>query len=393
MLPLTSPKPNALEPGWFAAWTAAQMITGIEPVINPHLIGKTVRQQLRPSIGGHRIRLTLSNEYGTEPLQLETVHIARLIEAGRNAIDTSTDTVLTFGGAEHMELPAGKRIVSDEIDFHFEALQDLAITIKIGASAGGQTTGHNDALSSIWIGEGNVASEETFPAMMATVNWYFITELDVRAQEHTETLVLIGDSITDCYGARDNRYERWSDVLSRLLRNHPETSHISVVNEGIGGNAIFGGLGPALKDRFDRDVLQVPGVKRVVVLIGINDIGFAQRDISADMIKEYHIMIDKCHARGIRIYAGTIMPVGGHGYYSALHEQIRTTINEWFLSGQAKIDGVIDFAGATADPTDPSRLFPDYTADLLHCNTAGYQRMGEYAYERLLDLWRKEANA
>ncbi|MDE7293361.1 MAG: hypothetical protein K2N72_02945 [Oscillospiraceae bacterium] len=340
--------------GWFAAWTSAQMITGSsDPVINPHLVENTVRQQIRPSIGGDKIRLTLSNEYDKVALRLEAVHIAHLVEAGNNAIDTSTDTVITFGGSENVEIPVGETIVSDEIDFSFEAFQDLAVTIKVGKLAGITTTGHNDALSYVWIGEGNHVSDETFTAAMTTVNWYFLSELDVWAEAGTKTLVVVGDSITDCYGARDNQYERWSDVLSRQLRSNQKTADISVVNEGIGGNAIFGGAGTALKDRFDRDVLNVAGVKYVIVLIGINDIGGADKDISENMIGEYKVMIDKCHEKGIKIYAGTIMPVGGHEYCSDLHEQIRTAVNEWIRSDESKFDGVIDFADIMADPNDP----------------------------------------
>lgn len=376
------------EDGWFAAWTAAQMVTGkSDPVINPYLVGNTVRQQIRSSIGGDKIRLTLSNEYGILETQLESVHIAYLNKAGQNSVDTSTDTVITFGGSQDVTIPAGETVVSDEIDFSFDAFQDLAVTVKLGETAGVRTTGHTDALSSVWIGEGDHASDETFAASKTTVNWYFISELDVWAEAGTKTLVVIGDSITDCYGAGTNKYERWSDVLSRRLRSDNETASVSVVNEGIGGNAIFGGLGTALNKRFDRDVLNVAGVRYAIVLIGINDIGGAKEDISQKMIEEYKVMIDKCHGQGIKIYAGTIMPVKGHEYYSELHEQIRITVNEWIRSDAAGFDGLIDFAEAMADPNETMQLDPKYSLDRLHCNAAGYQRMGEYAYERLKELW------
>lgn len=375
------------EDGWFAAWTSAQMVTGSDPLIDPYLLDNTVRQQIRPSIGGDKLRLTLSNEYGMISARFESVHIAHLTEPGQNAIDASTDTVITFDGSEKVEIPAGGTVVSDEIDFSFEALEDLAVSIKLGKSAGFKTTGHNDALSRVWIGEGNCVSDETFTASMTTVNWYFLSELDVWAEAGTKTLVVIGDSITDCYGARSDQYERWSDVLSRQLRANKETAGISVVNEGIGGNAIFGGLGTALKDRFDRDVLNVAGVRYVIVLIGINDIGYAGEDISGKMIEEYKVMTDKCREKGIKIYAGTIMPVGGHEYYSDLHEQIRTSVNEWIRSDEAEFDGIIDFADVMADPDEPMRLDPGYSLDRIHCNPVGYRRMGEYAYERLTEIW------
>ena len=375
--------------GWFAAWTAAQMITGTgDESIDPHLRKNTIRQQIQPSIGGDRIRLTLSNEYGIMPAVFESVSIARLIEPDRNAIDPLTNTVITFAGLQSVELPAGETVTSDAIDFSFDAFADIAITMKIGEYAGGTTTGHTDALCSTWIGKSPRVHDASFDAEMTTENWYFISKLDIWTNEDTRTLVVIGDSITDCYGARANRHERWSDVLSRRLANNFGTKSISVVNEGIGGNAIFGGnYSVALKDRFNRDVLGVPGVRYAVVLIGINDIGCSKKDISVNMIEEFGVMIEKCHANDIEIYAGTIMPVKGHSYYTDLHEQTRRAVNQWIRSDAARFDGTIDFDRIMADRNDPSCLSREYSLDGLHCNSRGYQRMGEYAYERLKEIW------
>lgn len=378
------------EDGWFAAWASAQLVAGAnETPYNPPLKESTVRQQIRTSLGGDKIRLTLSNEYGDIPAQFESVHIAHLINAGENAIDMSTDTVVTFGGSESAEVEAGATVVSDEIDFSFDALDDLAITIKLGKFAGSSPTSHTGARCHTWIISGDHVTDESFTAEETMTSWYYISELDTWAEAGTKTVVLFGDSITDGYGANPNQFERWSDELTRQLKANPDTANISVANEGIGGNSVFGGLGTAAKDRFERDVLNIAGVRYVVILIGINDIGYANEDISESLIEQYEIMIEKCHEKGIKIYAGTILPVNGNGYYSELHEQIRVTVNDW-MRNKGKFDGVIDFAEEMADPNDPSYLLAEYSLDNLHPNPSGYKKMGEFVYNRLLELWEEE---
>ena len=375
------------EDGWVASWGSAQLKAEAENLpLNPPLKESTVRQQIRPTIGGDKIKITLSNEYGDIPAQVESIHIAHLDQAGENAIDLSTDTAVTFGGAAAFDIPVGETVVSDEIDFTFDAMDDLAVTIKFGAFAGSTPTSHTGARCSTWIISGDHVSDESFAAEETMTSWYFISELDVWAEAGTKSLVLFGDSITDGYGSTTNGFDRWTDVLARKLKEDPETENISVINEGIGGNSVFGGLGTAAKDRFERDVLNIPGVRYVVVLIGINDIGYANEDISDSLTEQYKIMIDKCHEKGIKIYAGTIMPVNGNGYYSELHEQIRLSVNDWILN-KGKFDGVIDFAAELSDPADPSTLKAEYSLDNLHPNPDGYAKMGEYAYDMLTGFW------
>lgn len=379
------------EDGWVATWASSQLTAGTnETPFNPQLKENTVRQQIRVNIGGDKIRLTLSNEYGSLPAQFESVHIAHLVEAGNNAIDTATDTVVTFnGGSESIEIPMGETAVSDEIPFTFDALDDLAITIKMGKYAGSSITSHTGARAHTWIATGDHVTDESFTAEGTMVSWYYISELDVWASAGTKTVVLFGDSITDGYGSTPNQFERWSDELTRRLQANPETANITVANSGIGGNSIFGGLGKAAKDRFERDVIDIAGARYAVILIGINDIGYAGDDISDSMIEQYKIMIDKCHEKGIKIYGGTILPMNGSGYYTEDREKIRLAVNDWIMN-KANFDGVIDFAADIADPNDPSRIAPQYNNDSLHPSPAGYKRMGEFVYERLLELWAKE---
>lgn len=380
--------PAAEEDGWVATWGTAMLTAGAnETPIKPALKENTCRQQIRVSIGGDKIKLTLSNEYGDIPLQMESVHIAKLLDPSSPAIDPATDTVITFEGAENVEIAPGGKITSDEIAFSFDALDDLAITIKFGKFTGGTISSHTASRCTTWIAEGNKVSDEKFEHQETMTSWYFINELDVWAEAGTKAIVCLGDSITDGASSTANSFSRYSDELARRLQENESTKNIAVVAKGIGGNAVFGGLGTACRDRFDRDVLEVPGVRYCIVMIGTNDIGGESEDKSDAIIEEYKTMIKKCHEKGIKIYAGTITPFKGSDYHSELHEKTRLKLNEFMMSEKSGFDGVIDFSAALADPNDPEKLAEEYVSvwhDYLHPNDAGYRKMGEAAYEYMI---------
>ncbi len=384
------------EAGWYTTWaSAAQSIGAGDDAIptNPKLKENTLRQQVKVSIGGDKLKLTFSNEYGNLPLLIDSVHVAKLISEGNPTIDTSTDTVVTFnGGQTSAKIEAGTTLTTDEISFSFEALDLLAVTIKFGKYVPSDLTVHRESLCTSWITEGDQVSSETFSTMSFKNCWYFLTRIETYAEAGTRTVVCFGDSITDGVGATHNGFDTWPDVLAQKLNENPDTRHLSVANTAISGNAVFGGVGQAAKDRFERDVLNVAGVRYVIIMIGINDIGYAQADISQDIINEYKVMIEKCRERGIKIYACTLAPTKGHpGYYSELHELIRDKVNEYILSEESGFDGVIDMSMALASETDIDQMQSIYaTYDWLHPNAKGYERMGDEAYRTLINLWAKE---
>lgn len=385
------------EAGWFTTWSAATMGTSIGDDIiptNPKLKENTLRQQINVSIGGDKIKLTLSNEYGNLPLMIDSMHIAKLVSAGNPTIDTSTDTVITFNGGETaVTIEPGTTLTSDEIDFSFEALEILAVTTKFGKYVPSDLTVHRESGCTAWITEGDRVSDETFSAMGFLSAWYFISRLETYGEAGTKTIVCIGDSITDGACNTWNGFDGWTEVLARKLQENPETANISVANTAISGNAVFGGVGQATTDRFERDVLNISGVRYVLLMIGINDIGSAQGDISEDIIAEYKVMIEKCHEKGIKIYACTLTPVKGHvGYYSELHEKIRDQVNAFILSEDSGFDGVIDMAMAIADPDDLDQMQAMYSSgDWLHPGSLGYAQMGEEAYRTLINIWAQES--
>jgi lysophospholipase L1-like esterase len=193
----------------------------------------------------------------------------------------------------------------------------------------------------------------------------------------------LGNSITDGRGSGTNRNDRWPDNLARRLQADPRTSHVAVLNAGIGGNAVLtGGLGPTALARLERDVLAQPGARWVIVLEGVNDIGAAGDSGAAAAVARnlpvaYREIIDRAHARGMRVYGGTITPFGGSQYDGVEREAARQAVNRWIRTSGA-FDAVIDFDAALRDAAHASRLAPSTdTGDHLHPNEEGYRTMAD----------------
>ena len=392
------PKRPVIEPvdGWYATWAAAAAEAEYEQVpLNPSLRGSTCRQQIKVSVGGSQIRLTFSNEYGKSALELESVHIARLFGAGDPKIDVSTDTAVTFGGSESVTVHAGQTVTSDAVNFSFEALDVLAVTSKFGENVPSYPTCHPDAGCTSWIVEGNSVSEETFSEMELMSSWYFLTMAETWAKAGTETVVCFGDSVTDGAGATYNGFDSWPEALSAIMQADPATSNISVVGSALSGSSLFGDGAESVKERFERDVLGISGVHRVILLVGANDILGAQYDISEEMIAEYKKIIEECHGRGISVYAGTLTPFEGNTvYYSELHEKIRRSVNEFIASPDSGFDGYADFSQVLCYAENPSKMQSVYdSGDALNPNAAGCSAMAKAAAEMLRDSFAKEAAA
>jgi lysophospholipase L1-like esterase len=214
---------------------------------------------------------------------------------------------------------------------------------------------------------------------VTTDHWYIIAGLDVVAVG--AAVVTLGNSVTDGRGSGTNRNNRWPDNLARRLQADPRTRHVAVLNAGIGGNGVLtGGLGPTALARLERDVLDAPGARWVILLEGINDIGAAREPGSAtavaqSLIAAYRQIIDRVHARGLRIYGATLPPFAGSQYDSEERERARQTVNSWVRSSGA-FDAVIDFDAVLRDPAQPARLLPSAeTGDHLHPNEEGYRLM------------------
>jgi lysophospholipase L1-like esterase len=254
----------------------------------------------------------------------------------------------------------------------------MAITIYFGNTPS-NLTGHPGSRTTSYIQSGNAVNSSSMSSAATTDHWYIITGIDVFAEGSSKAVAILGDSITDGRGSTTNGNDRWPDELaSRLLKN-PSTSNVGVLNQGIGGNNVLsGGLGPTAVARFDRDILEQSGVRWVIILEGVNDIGSSyDQTVATKIINAYKEFIRKAHEKDILVYGATILPFGGSQYSSAAHEQARNTINNWIRTS-GEFDAVIDFDAALRNPNNTSSLLSTYdSGDHLHLNPAGYKKMAE----------------
>ena len=344
----------------------------------PGLSGSTLRQVIHTSVGGSTLRVRLANTFGDGPLAVTAAHVARSL--GGSAIEVASDRALTFAGADSVRIAPGAVATSDPLDYAVPALGDLAVTIQIGA-APAAVTGHPGSRTTSYLRAGRWASAPELAEAATTDHWYALAGLDVVGNDLG--VVALGNSITDGRGSGTNRNDRWPDNLARRLQADARTRHVAVLNAGIGGNTVLaGGLGPTALARLDRDVLAQQGVRWVILLEGVNDIGGARDSGSAAAVARnlplaYREIVDRVHARGLRIYGATITPFGGSHYDGAEREAARQAINRWIRTGGA-FDAVIDFDAVLRDPAQPSRLLPLVdTGDHLHPNEAGYRMMAD----------------
>jgi lysophospholipase L1-like esterase len=326
------------------------------------------------------------------------LHVARSLSPASSRIELASDRGLTFNERTDVLIPAGADYTSDPLTYAVAPLSDLAITMQIEA-APERETGHPGSRATSYLGTGLSASDVEFPAAQAIDHWYFLSGVDVSAGSGSAAIVALGDSITDGHGATTNGNDRWTDVLAARLQRAAVTNGIAVLNEGIGGNRLLAdGLGPNALARFDRDVLAQNGVRYLIVLEGINDIGTLTRttaateaqheDLVRRMIGAYRQITMRAHAHGIKVIGGTVMPFTGSGFYhpGAFNELDRQTLNAW-IRAPAHFDAVIDFDKVAADPANPDHLRPDYDCgDHLHPSPAGYRAMADAIP---LELFRK----
>jgi len=374
---------------WVGTWMAA--VTGSlasAPVFNK----QTLREIVHTSVGGNRVRVRFSNRFGSGPLVIGAAHIA--IRRSGWTILPESDRVLTFSGHSSATVPPGAPILSDPVELVVPSMKDLAISIYLPGATPVQTA-HWGAQQTSYVSPGDTTGSATLEAASKITFWPFLTGVDVAGPETAEAVVALGDSITDGAESTRDSSRRWPDILAARLLARDRLHPIAVLNGGIGGNRIMHdgagasgpNFGPSALERFDRDVLVQAGIKYVIVLEGINDIGhpgtsapIAEEVTVAEIIAGLQQLIERTHEKGFRIFGGTILPFEGTqfpGYYTPERDVKRQKVNEWIRNGKT-FDGVIDFEQALRDPKRPTRLLRTYdSGDHLHPNDAGYKRMGD----------------
>jgi lysophospholipase L1-like esterase len=374
--------------GWITSWGASPQVAGLGTLAARGFRDQTIREVIFASAGGDPVRLELTNVYGTTPLRVGRVTVAQADPQNPDAaVALGTIHPVTFGGAASVVIPAGAKVLSDPVAMRVEPLEDLAVSVYLPGRTGPATM-HFDAQQANWVsGPGDHTADRGAAAYTtSTLSWYYVSGLVVRSADTIGTVVAFGDSITDGVGSTAGADARWPNDLARRLDELGGPA-LSVADEGIGGNRLLGGsgcCGASALARFARDALDQPGVRDVILLEGINDIGIGMARprlekgvTAARIIAAYRRLIAEAHARNVRIFGATILPYQGAGYFTAAGETIREQVNEWIRTSRA-FDGVIDFDAVMSDPVNPLRLNPIYdSGDHLHPNDAGYQAMAD----------------
>ena len=422
--PAPQPAPEAAaEASWIGTWATGPVSLPVpdeeaatQPGTPPRIAGQTLRQVVRTSIGGEGVRVLFSNQYGSEPLEIGGAHVA--LRADGPAIDAAAGRSLTFGGAPSATIERGALLLSDPAALAVPPLAELAIDLYLPGdtwatdSAG---TAHRTALSTTYLSApGDHAGEPELPVDETTLTWFYLARVDVSTRTAPGAIVTLGDSITDGTASTPDTNSRWPDFLAaRLVAEYGDAAP-GVLNVGIGGNRVLshnGGMetilrrgapfgpdetppdpnaffGPSALSRFDRDVLLQAGVTHVVVLESINDVGFAYDHAwpaVEDLIAGHTALVQRAHARGLRIYGGTLTPFEGAITYSETGEAKRQAFNEWMRTDSA-YDAVIEFDLAIRDPDHPARILPAYDpGDAIHGNDDGYRVMAEAVDLALFD--------
>jgi lysophospholipase L1-like esterase len=369
------------DPHWVAAWSSAAVTPATAAGGNGFVAydNVTTRQFVRLSTGGARFRVLLTNQLGETPLHVGDARVAFCDDS--RALDPQHGSRLLFGGQSDVTIPAGSPIYSDPVDLPVQAMQCLAISVYFPDRA--HPAGRS--MRMIVSANGDHSDEARFPDEQTVRGTGVVSRVDVESASGARVVIALGDSITAGAGSTRGANRDWPGQLAQRVAG----SGWSVINAGIEGNRLIhgdAGEGPQALSRLDRDVLAIPGAAVVVLLEGVNDIGFSAQEqyqneaVSAgDIIAADRQIIARCHALGLRVLGGTILPFHGAAYWTEEGEKKRQDVN-FFIRNDKAFDGIIDFDAALRNPADPSSLRSVYDyGDHLHLNDAGYAAMADSA--------------
>jgi len=351
----------------------------------------TTRSTVHLSVGGPKVRLTLSNALGTDPLTVAETDIALPVSYDSPDAVPGSRVAVTFGGSASVVIPAGQVVTSDAVAFPVEPDSDVLVSSYYSGNARLSYHHRGTRLNSwIWRGTDQAAVDHPVGATSGPKEAVWVVSGVDVAQDTDDglsgTVVTLGDSITDGVGSPSGTDERWADQLADRLGDLPPGMRLGLVNAGISGNRVLlDGTGPAAVDRFQRDVLSVAGARTVLVLEGINDLRqFAVTDAPADVQAQAQTLIDalsalagQAHANGMRAVGATILPFKGYKDYTTARDAVREAVNAWIRS-TSTLDGFVDFDAAVRDPADPARMRPSLdSGDHLHPGPLGHTTMAQ----------------
>jgi lysophospholipase L1-like esterase len=381
---------------WVETWGVAPLppsaALGPFPA-TPTYNDQTIRQVVRISAGGQRVRIRFTNEYGTKPLVIGAAHVA--LADSKGAPQAGTDREILFAGRPNALIPAGAPLLSDPVDLPVEALASLSISLYLPEDTG-PCTCHSTGMQTAYVSASGNFTRQAFEAQEKMQSRAFLAGVEVETARPAKTVVAFGDSITDGLGSTVDANRRWPDLLAARLAARGGAVSWGMVNMGISGNRVLDdNAGQNALARFDRDVLSVPGAAYVIVFEGVNDLGIsfgnfsgplaanfksmmpAHKATAAALIAGYRQLIARAHSKGLKVLGATITPYEGSAYYSTEGEAQRQAVNRWIRTGGA-FDGVLDFDAAWRDPARPTQIKDGlHAGDHLHGSDAGYAAMAD----------------
>lgn len=376
--PLTQAQEHG-DPRWLTTWATSPSTLPNQSDPDDGAAQQTLRLITHTSVGGESVRIRLSNAHGNGPVTVGAAAIA--LQSEGHAIRGGSSASLSFSGQAGVTIAKGAVVFSDPLAYDLPAMTNVSVSLYLPDDPG-FLTAHALSNQVNYIASGGDQTAATrLSDATETQAWPLLTAIDVINPEALTAIATVGDSITDGWGSTASANQRWPNHFARRLFADPEIKNFAIVNAGISGNRVTtegnGLFGQNLQARFERDVLALSGVSHMVLMEGINDIGMSPSDelVSAtEIIAGYRQVIARAHARGIKVIGATLTPYEGAAYYSDAGEAVRQEVNA-FIRGGGEFDGVIDFESAVQDPSNPSRILPDFTEDNLHPNDAGYSAM------------------
>ena len=365
----TTSAPRVRPSEWTTVWMSAPSWKPQKPRDNEMVAysNQSVRQDVRVGFATDRIRLRLSNELGEEIIS-GRVDLARIGSEG------TTDSPLSvrFDGKENFTLQPHQALTSDSVALGLSAATDVAISVYYPEAV--QPVSHR---SMVRVANGRQLPDSGQPLVRGPA---IVSAVEVVVDPVAKPTVIVafGDSITEGSGSHEPHGDWPSRLGQRLEQTCP--GGFQVLNAGISGNQLLAdGGSPSGESRLDRDVLSVAGVSHVIVLEGINDIRHqddTQNTATAgDLTAGYRRLVERLHARNIKVIGATLTPYKGTARQTALGLDSVATLNEVIRNGKL-FDGVIDFYAALEDPANPGRMRPQMSSgDWLHPGDAGYAAM------------------
>lgn len=369
-------KVNSAEPLTYSTtWATSLFQLRFFPVFAPpvDLKEKTLRQIIRVSSSAKIMRLKISNKFGKTDLEIKSINIADSKSQGTGEIISNTITPIKFLSNNGVIIPPGEEVYSDLFTYSLKSLSEVAISIYFG-SVPEEITGHDTSMTYSFIEEGDKINNINISTENKVARYFFISLLEKVSSVKKSCVVCFGDSITDGVGSKNDKHNRYPDFLAMKLKLNEDTSYLSVVNEGISGNLLTtSGL-----ERYSNDVLQIKGVKYILVLYGVNDLNFLDSTYT-DIVNAYQKLINSAHEKNILIYGCTILPYGKTNIWTEAREKTRLAINNWIRNTKREnggFDAFFDFDKYIKDPDDETKMKEIYdSGDGLHPNSEGYERM------------------